>query len=762
MFDQMLINLVWDKVYELGEGVIPQKFNLDRNHIETLEESGIGPESAAAAGIFSANEDLAEKLTGHRRAGLIFTYFTHDGKGLIKRPDGKPFFRIRPNERIPGFNYLSPKDGGVHLYYPRVPRLKLFNDDGSTKQRDTLTITEGEKKALCLALNGFPCIGLGGVSSYCTGPRGGSGQRSLGGLVEDIDLRSFRSVVVMFDSDVTQKWQVQAAIRSIGFEILSAYEAREINEAIANGGNSEIEPERTLRLAKALKYGLLPNCIGDDKDPDQKVRKVGVDDAIVAFGIDDVGALIKHALPLMSATWKDPGDGLQARCLFAIEPGGDDHPKGSPMELIKTYRALLAHLAIKSQYVTADGFSHLKYSPDLGIWERISGEQWYNLPEVAADLNDWISRGKPLTDQQRRYMNHRLTIPAKDLDPTGVIGFTNGVLPVNGSVGKLQPFSPSYMLTQRLGFEYEPEASCETWLKWLDWTFGGSEEKVELMQALFRWTLEPKGQEAHAVQVWPILIGPSGTGKGTFLEVLQGLLGKSFAAWSYSTMSDANGLLRLCNKKAAIAAELKGSLTTKIAETINMVASNEVVEVKALYQNCTDTRLCTVPWAAMNEPIQSSIVDKKGLNRRILYIQFARKPEAVDHGLGKKLAGDLPGIFNWVWSMSLNEAIETIKTYMASEGNLATQREFLESSNSVYEWLAEQDFPSEVRGSSRMYYDQYKTWALSCSYHPLGFRHWRDQMVSGGAKEARSSGKRELVIPAFKDTDARTLLGIPG
>ena len=92
-------------------------------------------------------------------------------------------------------------------------------------------------------------------------------------------------------------------------------------------------------------------------------------------------------------------------------------------------------------------------------------------------------------------------------------------------------------------------------------------------------------------------------------------------------------------------------------------------------------------WGAMNRPIESNVGDRDGLNRRILYLPFNRKPDKADPTLGAKLASNNAGIFNWVWSITVEEAISRITHYLPSDDNVSVQSQYLEASNSVYEWL---------------------------------------------------------------------------
>jgi hypothetical protein len=105
--------------------------------------------------------------------------------------------------------YLQPARTMNHVYCPLG-----VNPQG----KETLYITEGEKKALCLALNGFSCIGLGGVNGYRTKDAEGNSR-----IIPDFDLINWnkRDVVIVFDADIEINDKVAQAEAKLAEELLA-------------------------------------------------------------------------------------------------------------------------------------------------------------------------------------------------------------------------------------------------------------------------------------------------------------------------------------------------------------------------------------------------------------------------------------------------------------------------------------------------------------------------------------------------------------
>ena len=230
---------------------------LHPNHLADLRSSGLSDATIQAAGIYS-EIDLGRltRILGWNNVprklspSLVFPYFGVDGANGYSRvkPDDPRVCQGKP------VKYESPKGRPNQAYLPPGTRCRL--DDG----QEMLLITEGEKKALALDQAGFVTVGLVGVWGWKVARQ----QRLLPEL-ETLPWRG-REVQIVFDSDVRHNPDVQ---------------------------NAETMLAAILRRAGAcVRVVRLPDGPADE---DGSPTKLGVDDYIVANGIEAFRALLDAA-----------------------------------------------------------------------------------------------------------------------------------------------------------------------------------------------------------------------------------------------------------------------------------------------------------------------------------------------------------------------------------------------------------------------------------------------------------------------------------
>jgi len=120
------------------------------------------------AGVRLVDEAQSRDAVGFEAPGLLIPYVTRRGDPI--KVDGKVFARIRLAEPKGSAKYLSPAKSGCHIYEP--PGLTPLLVAGCT-----LLLTEGEFKAMALVEAGFPCVGIGGITSAC--PKNAQGEPEL-------------------------------------------------------------------------------------------------------------------------------------------------------------------------------------------------------------------------------------------------------------------------------------------------------------------------------------------------------------------------------------------------------------------------------------------------------------------------------------------------------------------------------------------------------------------------------------------------------
>lgn len=194
---------------------------MDKRAIADLARSGIEPDDAEAAGMYSVRDASEVYEDFHALPALVIPYpDPWTGELMTFERDGElcEFARIRYLVEPPmrrGFKkakaqrYGQPADSGVKPYLPEVDGVdwREIADDVETP----LVITEGEKKSLRATIAGVPTIGLGGVYNFL----------SEGDLIEALARFKWkhRPVYICYDSDAQENPNIQAAEGRLSTEL---------------------------------------------------------------------------------------------------------------------------------------------------------------------------------------------------------------------------------------------------------------------------------------------------------------------------------------------------------------------------------------------------------------------------------------------------------------------------------------------------------------------------------------------------------------
>lgn len=183
------------------------KKGLKNLFIEDIERSGLTSNDAKKLKLKSLTPKETKSLTEHFHAEAYrIPYFDINGKSI-------DYYRLRFLEKIvllqskKQIRYWQPNRTLPRLYLPPLLDWRKIANDEST----TLYITEGEKKAARACKANIPCVGLGGVWSWRSAKNGI-------GLIDDfnkIKLKG-RKIVIVFDSDLHEKLEVQQALNELG------------------------------------------------------------------------------------------------------------------------------------------------------------------------------------------------------------------------------------------------------------------------------------------------------------------------------------------------------------------------------------------------------------------------------------------------------------------------------------------------------------------------------------------------------------------
>ncbi|NEO34366.1 MAG: hypothetical protein F6K36_28990, partial [Symploca sp. SIO3C6] len=371
------------------------------------------------------------------------------------------------------------------------------------------------------------------------------------------------------------------------------------------------------------------------------------------------------------------------------------------------------------------------------------------------DQQQWL--GTKGLDTLIRQLRSRLLVYEKFWNPKSKLTFSNGTLNLN--TNEFASHCRDDFITQVLPYEYDTTAVCPQWQKFLLEAVGGDTEAVELLRAFIKWILLPKDRsKKYPIEKALDLLGPKGSGKGTFLDALMNVVGsESTGTFDSASFQSPNSLTQLLDKKIAVDADSFGRISD--VGQFNKIVSNEPVLVKKLYKDVANARLGTVIVRAYNR-VPEVPDGSEGLDRRVIVVCFNNKPRVLDLDLPQKLSLETPGIFQWAWSMPFEEVKRRI--YRAGEVKsvaVASTKRF-EINNPEYVFLVEV-FGEGNRVRVGDFYASYLDW---CKENGVGAKKRRKLMEAvsafGVTSKKSTGGIYFASVPKMSDFDLITHLGI--
>jgi putative DNA primase/helicase len=229
----------------------------------------------------------------------------------------------------------------------------------------------------------------------------------------------------------------------------------------------------------------------------------------------------------------------------------------------------------------------------------------------------------------------------------------NELLPVRNGLlhlpsGILYPSTPHFFGLNSTDVSFDPQApEPAEWLRFLRELWPDDEASIGTLQEWFGLCL---GVDTRHHKIL-LLVGPKRAGKGTIERVLQGLLGKdSYASPTLASLGTNFGPAALIGKPLAIIGDARlGTRADQalIAERLLSISGEDAQTIDRKFLPAWTGRLSTRFFVITNE--LPRLTDASGaLASRFIVLTLTRTFYGrEDHGLGDRLATELPGILNW-------------------------------------------------------------------------------------------------------------------
>jgi P4 family phage/plasmid primase-like protien len=344
---------------------------------------------------------------------------------------------------------------------------------------------------------------------------------------------------------------------------------------------------------------------------------------------------------------------------------------------------------------------------------------------------------------------HLNTLEQLNKDPL-LIGVKNGV--VNLSTGQaIQPEQHQY-ITKQCNARFDPKASCQSWLKFLNDTFDNDQELIDSVQRLLGYTLTGSVTE----EIMVICYGYGANGKSVMSNVIHHVLGE------YSKIGSASILKRRRDDDSSPRSDIASLIGSRYIslnemqngdrlddQVVKMLAGREPISARELYKEHISFTPTGKVWLKTNhKPIV--LGDDDGIWRRLVILPFNRKfePHERDPMLEDKLIKEADGILMWMiegatlWckdGLHLCEKITRECSSYRTESDILGQ--FIEESVNLAPSLKTQD---------KKLFSAYQHYCVQNGNHPLSKARFSQKLRERGIGIRPSNGQRFYVGAELK------------
>lgn len=329
-------------------------------------------------------------------------------------------------------------------------------------------------------------------------------------------------------------------------------------------------------------------------------------------------------------------------------------------------------------------------------------------------------------------------ITRKQLNPKDIIIFENGTLHIES--GKFEnEFNKNNYCTVMNEYEYDKNAECPLWDKFISEVTNNDKDKARLLQAIAgRNYLAGENKE----QVMTVIVGAGGTGKSLYNETLK-LVTKNTTIMTSADKLNMTGenrnkaYQRWETNKHIIFSESTGNIKgeSMLNETaFKNITGDDEIEVKKLYKDeyVIENKFCYT--LVTNYNLHLNNWDESILRRLEIFNWLLDKVKVKDINLKSKLATELSGIFNWLYKGYIDYMKNGIKKIDTSNYLEECKNNFMEENDRITQFVKYSLVNVEGEKSlkaSRVF--QLYTEFIEENYsHPLGKYKFYDELKSRG------------------------------
>ena len=381
--------------------------------------------------------------------------------------------------------------------------------------------------------------------------------------------------------------------------------------------------------------------------------------------------------------------------------------------------------------------------------DAATGEEAEDLRSAAKNLRKWAhqSEGTGRISATLREAQCQPPIPlrAEQLDAAEVLVCADATIDLRTL--KPRESRREDLATKRSPVAWQWNATCPRWIAFLEWALCGDAELIGYVQRAVGYTLTADTSE----QCFFFLHGGGANGKGTFLAVIQHMLGK-YGVTMPNTLLVERGpaqeqhpaqYARLLGARAAFGEDLVGSGTRWNESALKQLTGEQVIPARGMRENFFDVKPTWKMWLAANHKPSVTGGGDYALWRRVRLIPFLAKREVGDRDprLREKLLAEAPGILAWAVEGLRLWREQGLGTATAIEEAVKAYRDQADVIGQFIEECCEVGPHFSVHTTEL--YRRYAAWAKELGHRPIADNTLGAQLEDRQFPAAMSNGKRK-------------------
>jgi phage/plasmid-associated DNA primase len=419
----------------------------------------------------------------------------------------------------------------------------------------------------------------------------------------------------------------------------------------------------------------------------------------------------------------------------------DNDQKNYACQLGSTAEVELFRLGFDRKQIKVIKSHFAEYDPALGYWRQIKDDEIRHGLMNDAEQAYWVdSKGKRKgslatmknVNAAMSWASGKLFAKIDDTFNRDLLAFRNGT--VSTKTGHISPHSPNNYLTSSIPHDYVENAPCpEVMQRYINSSFGGQTDYVRACLSLMIDRTAPH----RAVH----LLGPSGSGKGAFITLLQNIYSKdSFNnSNSFEIFKDADKIRQFVSGKALITiSDITEFIEAKPLGGFYTLVECKPITARNLHSSEGENEINYTRFIIASTGHLAMAADSStGLERRMVPLVSRPIPEGMrSESMETELINEIPNIVSWALSMDKDLRDRIIK-YPKQYSNDAVDyfAGLATSTNSVWAFINECLEPADINGPRQpvtvgYLYSCYKSYCAASGVRSKSLNNWKSGIKS--------------------------------